>query len=443
MATNTEQVLLRVALDSSALSGGLLKVKHSISEGFKDIGKDIIAGFTFGAIVSKMEGVFDQVERIQSAASKTGVDVESFQKLSTLANEELPHGAETFEGAVTKLNVKIGEGAAELQKWGIHSTNAKAALYEIADKMAATEDPAKRAAMAVDLMGKSGADMVPFLERGAAALEKMANSKPAWTREEIESIDESKKGMEQIQGYLTIGTGKIISSFASVAAFVGKLSSGPEALAKSNFEERYFKAEKSADKTVKHIKTQAEIEAEAAAAKALSDKQHEEFNKRSIEFEKHRVQLQNQYSSKRKEYESLRKQYNRIDNEAPSVEQLAGRDYMTRLHEYFGAGGAMDLEAGNGPFAKAAQDALFFKNKQMFDVIQGNAKFDKDGNLMGGAAFEDRNQRMRAENLLRNAGLQTPEMMQRELIDRMNDTSRDMADLLQVAKFQGIKISDK
>ena len=171
MGTRNEEVLLRVGMDHSGVSKGLMQVTHNIKDGFEDLGKDILAGFTFGALVSKLEGVFEQVERMNAAASKTGIDAESFQKLSTVAKQDLPQGAEKFEAAMTKLNVKLGEGAAELEKWGIHSTTAKEAMYEIADKMAETEDPAKRAAMAVDLMGKSGADMVPLLERGAKALE--------------------------------------------------------------------------------------------------------------------------------------------------------------------------------------------------------------------------------------------------------------------------------
>jgi len=482
MATNTEQVLLRVGLDSSALSGGLLRAKHTITEGFKDLGKDILAGFTFGAIVSKLEGVFEQVERINSAASKTGIDVESFQKLSAVAAQDLPQGAERFETAMTKLNVKIGEGGKELEKWGIHSKNAEEAMYEIADKMKETSDPAQRAAMAVDLMGKSGADMVPLLERGAKALKEMAAAKPAWDREELENIEKAHQAIEESEHRITITIGKSLAAFSQFFSDLGALSAG-DLTNEGNSAEQIKKSREEFQRFIETA-TQSQIEVGDAVRVALEltnqekevtslaekklarmqsistklkDAERERLNaKREMNdldqagnlsadqraeltlkiarAEERIFQLNKEQTELLQKRGNLMQRVADLDVEKPTVEDLAGTDFVRQLEKKYGRGGIYDMENGENPFAEDAQNALLWKKREEWDIRHGNAVWKKNADtgemmLVGGQAYQDKTERERYENLLAPAGLETPEMKLEKMHKELQAVNKQLGDL--------------
>jgi hypothetical protein len=139
----------------------------------------------------------------------------------------------------------------------------------------------------------------------------------------------------------------------------------------------------------------------AAADKAASDKAAAEDLKKQVATNLRLAELY-------KEHDGSYAEANKVDREAPTLEQLAGHDYTKKLSAAYGEGGIYDLSAGDGPFAGIAQQALLAKNQQMWDVIHGNAVFDDNGQLIGGQAFQDRKKRISFENMLSGAGYDTP-----------------------------------
>ena len=101
-----------------------------------------------------------------------------------------------------------------------------------------------------------------------------------------------------------------------------------------------------------------------------------------------------------KEKGQLRQSAADIDVERPTLEGLAGRDFVRKLNQAYGPGGMFDLEAGNGPFASDAQQALLWKKREQWDINNGNAQwtFNNDTNQMmltGGDAYLDKLDRER------------------------------------------------
>ena len=220
-----------MGLDAEAAKRGLKAMEEAnrttaekVKYAWKDIGNRISGFIGFGAFLEGLDKAFERVKQIQSGAAKTGLDTSTWQELSQIANEELPDGAEKFDAAITKLNVNIGEGAKNFEKWGINSRDAASAVFEIADKMQAMTDPAERAAMAVDLMGRGGAALVPMLVQGAAALHQMASEKSIFTPDDLENISKAHKQVEDMENRVTIWAGKFISAIADGAKFIGALS---------------------------------------------------------------------------------------------------------------------------------------------------------------------------------------------------------------------------
>ena len=143
-------------------------------------GSAIVGGL--GAIVKRSVDAGDELFNLQA---KTGIAATALIGLGNAAKLADVDQA-TLGKALTKLSVnlvKAAEGNDTLaQKFkalgvGVKDANgqvvpADRALKQIADRFADMPDGAQKAAAAVALFGKSGADLIPLLNEGAAAMEK-------------------------------------------------------------------------------------------------------------------------------------------------------------------------------------------------------------------------------------------------------------------------------
>jgi len=85
----------------------------------------------------------------------------------------------------------------------------------IAEKMKSLEDPALRAAMAFDLFGKSGIQMVPILEKGAAAVEEWRN-KARLTDEDIRATIEAGNALKVAASWAEVLAAKLINAVSAL-----------------------------------------------------------------------------------------------------------------------------------------------------------------------------------------------------------------------------------
>ena len=120
------------------------------------------------------------------AAQKAGISVESFTGLAFVA-DLAGVNMEGFTGAMVKLNKALGEasvGSAEqlasFRALGIsvkdsegNIRTADKVLVDLADKFSKMPDGVDKTAMAMKVFGKSGAEMIPFLNGGSAAIKEL------------------------------------------------------------------------------------------------------------------------------------------------------------------------------------------------------------------------------------------------------------------------------
>jgi frataxin-like iron-binding protein CyaY len=145
-----------------------------------------LTGLAGAAAVGIFKGIVDDLDRLEESAQSAGVAVESLSALryaATFAGV----GAENLDEALKRLNVQLAAAAggakdaqAVFQALGIKITNTSGqilnsdeALAQIADKFASFRDGPEKAALAVELFGKSGTKLIPFLNQGADGLERM------------------------------------------------------------------------------------------------------------------------------------------------------------------------------------------------------------------------------------------------------------------------------
>jgi hypothetical protein len=167
----------------------------ALREAFSDLGKELLGGFGVGAAVAGIAELtkksIEFIVQVGLMAQKTGASTEMLSVLSVAAKE-----AETSQEQLSTGLVKLSknmdgaaQGAAQqldaFRRLGISMKEIKRndpgqMFLLIAQKMAGIEGGAKRAAIAQQLLGKSGADLLPLMQKlangGFAEMEAKARS---------------------------------------------------------------------------------------------------------------------------------------------------------------------------------------------------------------------------------------------------------------------------
>ena len=241
-----DEITARLGLDKSSLATGLREAKAEVREGaigmrdaFKDTMKELAAplmGIGTMAGLEKLFGTVDQIERVAAAA---GFGAEEFQRLSYAASEA-GVSSDALETATEFLSKSIGlakdgtkEYAEVFQRWGIAIKNsigdlrqAPEILDEIADKMKAIKDPAEQAAMAQDLLGRSGKQLIAIMSEGSAAMHARGAGAAVFSDEDIANVKEAHQEILKLTNTLTVVGGWALSGLASGAQKWGSVTVG-------------------------------------------------------------------------------------------------------------------------------------------------------------------------------------------------------------------------
>lgn len=140
--------------------------------------------FAFGKLVKFTKGAIDAADEVSKLSQKTGLSTEALSELQYAA--ELS-GIEDLGASLVKFNRSISEAAqgtktqAEAFKaLGVSVKNADGSLKsteqllgETANAFAGFSDGANKSAVAMALFGKTGADLIPFLNEGKKGLAEL------------------------------------------------------------------------------------------------------------------------------------------------------------------------------------------------------------------------------------------------------------------------------
>ena len=197
MATGNETKIILTAEDKTGAAFGAVRGKLS---GLADEAKaaaggvgalgaafGVLGGVAAGAIsVSALKGAVDMLDMLDDLSEKTGIATESLAALR-YAGEVVGTPIEALATGVRKLSINMSaaagggkEQAAAFQAIGVAFKNldgslrgSDAVLGDIASKFASFRDGPEKAALAVELFGKAGADMIPLLNKGSAGMEEL------------------------------------------------------------------------------------------------------------------------------------------------------------------------------------------------------------------------------------------------------------------------------
>lgn len=131
---------------------------------------------SFGSWIKSAIDAGDEALKMSQKLGVSTKEVAGLQLAFNLAGVS----SEAMEKGLVKLSVQVANNSKTLQAFGIETKNAdgsirstSAVLKDVADRFANMQDGAQKTALAVQLFGKSGAEMIPLLNAGSKGLAEM------------------------------------------------------------------------------------------------------------------------------------------------------------------------------------------------------------------------------------------------------------------------------
>jgi len=164
--------------------GGIGNILGSVTGGVLALG----AGLSAAGVASFAKSAIDAADNLRDMSQRTGVSVEmlsKFEKAAAMGGtsievvsknmERLSKGLYSVNYSVNDSGNKVGPA---LERLGLSATNsagklknADQVLLEIADKFQKMPDGVEKTALAIQLFGKAGAEIIPMLNEGRQAIE--------------------------------------------------------------------------------------------------------------------------------------------------------------------------------------------------------------------------------------------------------------------------------
>ncbi|HAF43437.1 MAG TPA: hypothetical protein DCK83_00445 [Gallionellaceae bacterium] len=140
--------------------------------GFAGIAGALGGVLSISAFASIIKGSIDAADELSKLSQKTGTAVEDLAGLKFAADQN-GTSLEAVANASKKLSTSMADKPELFAQFGINAKDSTGALIQMADVFAAMPDGVEKTALAVKLMGKSGEEMIPFLNQGSEELARM------------------------------------------------------------------------------------------------------------------------------------------------------------------------------------------------------------------------------------------------------------------------------
>jgi hypothetical protein len=137
-------------------------------------------GLSVAGIAAFVKQGIDAADAANEVAQKTGLATKEVAGMQ-LAFKQGGVSADSMTSGLAKMAKQMVEGNDAFDKLGIKTRNAdgtmrsvKDVIYDTADAFAGVKDGAAKTALAMDIFGKTGGDMIPVLNGGSEGLREMA-----------------------------------------------------------------------------------------------------------------------------------------------------------------------------------------------------------------------------------------------------------------------------
>jgi len=188
MATTVGQLTIEMAANIVRLQQDMEKAKNTVAGAMQSIQKSanmaatalgaIGVGLSVAAFTGWIRSAIDAADETNKMAQKIGVAVKDVAGLQLAFRQAGIEGG-ALQTSMSKLSVAIANGNDALVAMNINTRNTdgtlkstRQVLGEVADKFKLYEDGASKTALAVQLFGRAGADLIPLLNAGSDSLDQ-------------------------------------------------------------------------------------------------------------------------------------------------------------------------------------------------------------------------------------------------------------------------------
>jgi hypothetical protein len=185
MAANVARLQRDMDSARKSVDGAMAKITKAANLAKGALGA-LGVGLSAVGISNFVKGVANAADEVGKLAQRTGVAAGDLQRLKFAAEMSgigvgsLTTALQVMSRNLNNASEDSGEAAKGFQALGISVKNADGELKsstqimaEVAGRFARMQDGAQKTALAMQLFGKSGAELIPMLNEGQAGLEKM------------------------------------------------------------------------------------------------------------------------------------------------------------------------------------------------------------------------------------------------------------------------------
>jgi len=177
MAVNQARMIKDIEAAKKSIDSSMAGIKKAAETATKALGLVGVA-LSAAAFTGWIKGAIQVADEANKMAQKVGIATKDVAGLQ-LAFKQGGVDADGMQKALSKLSVGVLDGNAALKAMGIESRNADGSLKTtreviglVADQFATYEDGIAKTKLAIELFGKSGADLIPILNAGGASLDE-------------------------------------------------------------------------------------------------------------------------------------------------------------------------------------------------------------------------------------------------------------------------------
>lgn len=168
MADNKTQILITAEDKTAAAFASAKAGLEKFSAAYSSLGALAGAGVA-ASLVAGVKHIIDLGDEMNDLSQKVGISVKDLATWR-LAAEQSGTSLDSVAKGVKGLSQYMVQNSDRLREAGITATDANGALVQLADLFAAMPDGVEKTALAVQLLGKAGMDLIPVMNLGSKGL---------------------------------------------------------------------------------------------------------------------------------------------------------------------------------------------------------------------------------------------------------------------------------
>lgn len=188
-----------------------------------------------GTVVALAKGALDAADNLTKLSDRTGIAIEGLQRLQAVA-EPSGNSLDQVASAVNQFQKRLSDGSKDtvsaLGEIGLSIGQLRALspddqFFAIAKGIQSIKDPAEQTRIAMELFGKSGAELLPTLK---ADIDGLKDSTLKMSTEAAQALDKLGDAWTRWKGNVVSGVGEVIGQMVLMAEEVKNLPGGSKTL---------------------------------------------------------------------------------------------------------------------------------------------------------------------------------------------------------------------